>query len=351
MAGEWASALGQAILGGQQGYQNARVLQMKQQQSDDEHKLQALQMALTQGQVDDLPRQRARQSFTDATTLYGSGAFDMPDVVQNAQTAGIPIQRGSGAGYAPNTGVRIPSSILASENSAALGGQKAQLELNQLLNKPSPEQEHQWEMEKVRAQHPDAMSSPKAEQFNQQLTSGIKHSIEQLAPQISMWTTGPIGTFLSHIGGTDAANFKANITSLKANIGFRMLNEMRQANRTGGALGQISDKENELLASVLANLDQAQSPSQFRSNLAYIQQVAEQWEQAKATNPNEVQQFLGGGAPQASATPPPQASPAGGLAVGGTVSYAEIVRRTQGTGIDPQQLAAQLKAAHVTVTK
>jgi hypothetical protein len=49
------------------------------------------------------------------------------------------------------------------------------------------------------------------------------------------------------------------------------LQAMRNASPTGGALGQVSDAENKLLASTVANLDANQSESQLRDNLAQVQ--------------------------------------------------------------------------------
>lgn len=63
---------------------------------------------------------------------------------------------------------------------------------------------------------------------------------------------------------SSAANALANVLkTIKANIGFNELQEMRDNSPTGGALGQVSEKENELLQSVLGSLEQKQSPSEL----------------------------------------------------------------------------------------
>jgi hypothetical protein len=67
------------------------------------------------------------------------------------------------------------------------------------------------------------------------------------------------GSLLADVPGTQAKGVAGMISTIKANIGFAELNDMRQASPTGGALGQVSNKEIDFLQSVLGNLDQAQS--------------------------------------------------------------------------------------------
>jgi hypothetical protein len=67
------------------------------------------------------------------------------------------------------------------------------------------------------------------------------------------------GSLLKDVPGTQAKGVAGMISTIKANIGFAELNDMRQASPTGGALGQVSNKEIDFLQAVLGNLDQAQS--------------------------------------------------------------------------------------------
>ncbi len=54
---------------------------------------------------------------------------------------------------------------------------------------------------------------------------------------------------------------------LLAKSAFAELQKMRQNSPTGGALGQVSDKEGEMLKNAAAALQRGQSPEQFRTNL------------------------------------------------------------------------------------
>ena len=74
-------------------------------------------------------------------------------------------------------------------------------------------------------------------------------------------------TTASEIGGTDAANLRQAITTIESSIGFDRLKKMREESPTGGALGQVSERELSLLNASLGSLSQMQSKEQLRTNL------------------------------------------------------------------------------------
>ncbi|MDX5517963.1 hypothetical protein [Stenotrophomonas sp. RG-453] len=74
--------------------------------------------------------------------------------------------------------------------------------------------------------------------------------------------------------GSDAANARAELESLKSQVGFGVLQAMREASKTGGALGSVSDTENQLLQSNLAALMNSQSVESFKANLKKIEDYA-----------------------------------------------------------------------------
>lgn len=67
-------------------------------------------------------------------------------------------------------------------------------------------------------------------------------------------TTGFIGEYMQKLAGTDAADLQAELDTLRANIGFDRLQQMREASTTGGALGNVSNREIELLYNSMAAL-------------------------------------------------------------------------------------------------
>lgn len=72
------------------------------------------------------------------------------------------------------------------------------------------------------------------------------------------------------IPGSDAANARAELTTLRSQIGFAVLQAMRNASKTGGALGSVSDAEGVRLENNLAALEQSQSTDAFKGNLRKI---------------------------------------------------------------------------------
>jgi len=101
----------------------------------------------------------------------------------------------------------------------------------------------------------------------------VNDAIDRGLPMINKLTAGFGGSLLSKIPGTDATDLTKLIDSVKANAGFDKLQAMREASPTGGALGQVSDKEIRFLQSVFGSLDQDQSPEQLKYNLELFRYV------------------------------------------------------------------------------
>lgn len=78
----------------------------------------------------------------------------------------------------------------------------------------------------------------------------------------------------------DFRNFEAQLDTLKANITYGELTAMREASKTGGALGQISDREGQLLGAALGALSMSQSPENFVLQLAKIKESILRWRAA-----------------------------------------------------------------------
>lgn len=83
--------------------------------------------------------------------------------------------------------------------------------------------------------------------------------------------TGPLGMVARQVPGTRAANVEALVSTVRSNIGFDRLQQMREASPTGGALGAVSDRELRELQAVLGSLDQSQSEEQLLYNLRRLE--------------------------------------------------------------------------------
>lgn len=90
-------------------------------------------------------------------------------------------------------------------------------------------------------------------------------------------TTGLIGKGQSFVPGTDAFTLKERIATIKANLGFDRLQQMRDASPTGGALGQVAVQELQALQSSVASLDVGLPKKELDKNLGKIQTHYAAW--------------------------------------------------------------------------
>ena len=72
------------------------------------------------------------------------------------------------------------------------------------------------------------------------------------------------------LGGTDAADLEASLSTITSSIGFDRLQKMREDSPTGGALGAVSENELRQLNAALGSISQKQSPEQLEKNLKKI---------------------------------------------------------------------------------
>jgi len=130
---------------------------------------------------------------------------------------------------------------------------------------------------KAGAKGKGGMTGPQANMYANAALSAIDR-IEASLGDETTWTpwnnvTGLSGLIMANIPGSAAGDVLANIKTIEGAIGFDRLQAMRDASPTGGALGQVSTFEMELLKSSLANLNQSQSREQFVQNLAQVRDV------------------------------------------------------------------------------
>jgi hypothetical protein len=101
------------------------------------------------------------------------------------------------------------------------------------------------------------------------------------------WNTAGFGGAMSVVPATDARNLSAKLGTIKANLGFDRLQQMRQESPTGGALGAVAVQELNALQSTVASLDQMQSPTELGKALDKIERHYTNWRNAvsQASNP------------------------------------------------------------------
>lgn len=108
----------------------------------------------------------------------------------------------------------------------------------------------------------------------------VINKIDQALQKVGFTTTGIGGAVLGGIPGTKAKNLKRDIDTIKANLGFSTLQEMRRNSPTGGALGQVAVQELEMLQSTISSLDPTQSDEQVIRNLNEIKTHYNNWKNA-----------------------------------------------------------------------
>lgn len=100
-------------------------------------------------------------------------------------------------------------------------------------------------------------------------SNNLEATIDRALGNVNVWTTGP-GGLLANVPGTAAKALKGDLDTIRANVGFEELQTMRESSPTGGALGSVSERENTLLQSVKASIDQLQDGRDVTRNLNVI---------------------------------------------------------------------------------
>jgi len=133
----------------------------------------------------------------------------------------------------------------------------------------------------------DALRQKKQDAIDKQLgtaegvienTKVVLDKIDEAEKLVGKGTTG-FGSYLSIVPGTPARELSTVIGTIKARLGFDQLQQMRNASPTGGALGQVSNRELASLEGALASLDQGLSADALKQNLKQIKESYSRWQQ------------------------------------------------------------------------
>jgi hypothetical protein len=129
----------------------------------------------------------------------------------------------------------------------------------------TPEQKTRAKIEEMQPKAEGALNS-----LRRQTETVVTH-VNKAIKLISPWSTG-YGSLLDNLPETDARALRNELETIKANVGFDKLADMRANSPTGGALGGVSENENRLLQAVNGALDPGQS-DQLRANLIAIKEL------------------------------------------------------------------------------
>lgn len=127
--------------------------------------------------------------------------------------------------------------------------------------------------------------------------------------------TGTLGAVVGEKGGVLAAGSarktaEARIQTIKANIGFDRLNQMRSESPTGGALGNITEQELAFLQSVLGSIDLSQKDEAILANLKRLEKIYNGIIRKAQAYPNAAKYGFGKAAAPTQPAPAAPAAPA-----------------------------------------
>lgn len=193
---------------------------------------------------------------------------------------------------------RIAGSKAGQSEAAKLGAQFEQ----------APQVEAAKEDAKIRARN-DAekdINQPKARaKLNSTIrkTDKIIGQVEDALADVSFATAGGMGALMSAVRGTPAYDLRQSVMTIKANLGFDTLQEMRDNSPTGGALGAVAAQELESLQATVSSLDIGQSPQQLMDNLDLIKEHYKNYKQAVQASYNDAYSGADSQASEATSSP------------------------------------------------
>jgi len=91
------------------------------------------------------------------------------------------------------------------------------------------------------------------------------------------FNTAGVGGYAAKLPATEARDLSGKLETIKANLGFDRLQQMRDQSPTGGALGAVAVQELTSLQSTIASLDQMQTPGQVKTALDKIDRHYTRW--------------------------------------------------------------------------
>ena len=164
----------------------------------------------------------------------------------------------------------------------------------------------QSRIDDLNAQKEDKAAAAKLKQ-DQALNHAAKviTDVQEATSLVNGMTTGLTGKTSSLVPGTDAYNLNNRLLTIKANLGFDRLQQMRDASPTGGALGQVAVQELNALQSTVGSLEIGQDRKELVKNLEKIDHHYQNWiRTTKGEKPITIEEYRKQKAPQA--TPPAQ---------------------------------------------
>lgn len=203
------------------------------------------------GKPDDIFKTLERKSTAEANRIAKAELER-----EKAETAAIEKQR--------DREFKQQLAALAQANRSAVTGvqqQIAQQRLDDLKDKAAEKQD----------------KKEASKQFAINHANKVVEDVSAAKSLVSGTTAGLVGKGTSFIPGTDSYNLNQRLLTIKANLGFDRLQQMREASPTGGALGQVAVQELQALQATVGSLELGQSKAELQKNLDKIELHYNNW--------------------------------------------------------------------------
>lgn len=123
-------------------------------------------------------------------------------------------------------------------------------------------------------------------------TNRVEQKVDEAIGKVNRFTTG-FGSLLQNLPASQSRELRNDLTTIRATLAFDTLQQMRDASPTGGALGQVSERELSLLEGALEVLDQATTQDQLVNALNDVRRHYQNWRQAALEADRAARQRLG----------------------------------------------------------
>lgn len=122
------------------------------------------------------------------------------------------------------------------------------------------------------------------------------------------FTTGMFGNVLGNWTGSNADRLDQFLNTVRSNVAFDRLQQMRDASPTGGALGSVTENELAMLQSAIGSLERS-NPDDLAYNLKRVQEIYDRVMAKAAAYPNASQFGFTGPEQTGQGNQPNQANP------------------------------------------
>lgn len=253
-----------ALMGGVQAQEAQRRAQEERQRRMERE--QAQQRLMQSGLLSPEMQAAVEAGYGDQVMAGLFGQPEVPSLVRTAEALGIPLDdpRLHEAFLNTNSGTSVnvnmpptypdpPAGFLYDYNESGIP----------VAARPIPGTEQAREIEQEEAQ-------TQRREEDQQLSTDLMISHYDNALGIlenSDWATGVPGMLTSGIPGSSASYLSNALAPLASQVAAGELQNMRNNSPTGGALGNVTERELDLLSQLRGNISQSQTAEELRYNL------------------------------------------------------------------------------------